>query len=237
MNMNPISAGHEPVPLSIGAPTSHTTQTDTDSILVDRVLSGELQAFAALVERWQRPLINMAWRYCHDRHRAEDMAQEALLRVWRGLAQWRRESSFSTWLFSVAANIYRTELKHIPSPAISFDQVSESSQPSIPFVHDAELDGAARDEAVRRAVFALPEKYREPLILFYFHEMDLVAAAATMRIPTGTMKARLSRGRALLKQRFPQLREQLPEHATDPEKSLPQRSSESNQNSRKEDPR
>jgi RNA polymerase sigma-70 factor, ECF subfamily len=175
-----------------------------EAVLVDRVLGGDTQAFTAIVERWQGPLINMAWRYCRDRGRAEEMAQEALIRAWRGLGQWRRESSFSTWLFSVAANVYRTELKRIPSVSLSLDQVAE---PSSPFVHDAKLDGAARDEAIRRAVYALPDKYREPLILFYFHEMDLAAAAATMGLPEGTMKARLSRGRDLLRQRFPQLRE------------------------------
>lgn len=132
-----------------------------------------------------------------------------LLRIWRGLSNWRRESSFSTWLFSVAANVYRTELKRIPPVSLSFDQLPQRSQPSHAFIHDAELDGAARDEAVRRAVLALPLKYREPLILYYFHEMDLAAAAATMGMPEGTMKARLSRGRELLKRRFPQLRESL----------------------------
>jgi len=91
---------------------------------------------------------------------------------------------------------------------LPYDQVRE---PSRPFIHDAELDGAARDEAVRRAVLALPLKYREPLILFYFHEMDLAAAAATMGIPVGTLKARLSRGRDLLRQRFPRLRESMQE--------------------------
>jgi RNA polymerase sigma-70 factor (ECF subfamily) len=58
-------------------------------------------------------------------------------------------------------------------------------------------------------VYALPDKYREPLILYYFHEMDLAAAAAVMGLPEGTMKARLSRGRDLVRQRFPQLREQI----------------------------
>jgi RNA polymerase sigma-70 factor (ECF subfamily) len=176
-----------------------------DAVLVDRVLGGDTQAFAEIVQHWQGPLINMAWRYCRDRGRAEEMAQEALIRVWRGLGQWRRESSFSTWLFSIAANVYRTELKRIPSISLSLDQVAE---PSRPFVHDVKLDGAARDRAIRSAVYALPDKYREPLILYYFHEMDLAAAAATMGLPEGTMKARLSRGRDLLRQRFPQLREE-----------------------------
>ena len=172
---------------------------------MDRVLGGDTQAFADIVQRWQGPLINMAWRYCRDRGRAEEMAQEALIRAWRGLSQWRRESSFSTWLFSVAANVYRTELKKIPSVNLPLHQAAE---PSSPFVHDAQLDGAARDQAIRRAVYALPDKYREPLILYYFHEMDLAAAAATLGMPEGTMKARLSRGRDILRQRFPQLREE-----------------------------
>jgi RNA polymerase sigma-70 factor (ECF subfamily) len=57
-------------------------------------------------------------------------------------------------------------------------------------------------------VLALPPRYREPVVLFYFHEMDLGAAARTMGLPEGTMKARLSRARALLRRRFPQLKAQ-----------------------------
>jgi RNA polymerase sigma-70 factor (ECF subfamily) len=209
LNLNPIAVGYDRLQAQTGEPrTGSTPESSVESAVVDRVLAGDTQAFAAIVQRWQGPLINMAWRYCRDRSRAEEMAQEALIRVWRGLRQWRRESSFSTWLFSVAANVYRTELKRIPSVSISLDQAAE---PSSPFAHDAQLDGAARDEAVRRAVLALPEKYREPTILFYFHEMDLAAAAATMGLPEGTMKARLSRARALLRQRFPQLERQLNE--------------------------
>ena len=206
MNLNPIAVGHDRLLAQTGEPRAdRAPEPSLESAVVDRVLAGDTQAFAAIVQRWQGPLINMAWRYCRDRSRAEEMAQEALIRAWRGLRQWRRESSFSTWLFSVAANVYRTELKRIPSVNISLNQAAE---PSSPFAHDAQLDGAARDEAVRRAVLALPEKYREPTILFYFHEMDLTAAAATMGLPEGTMKARLSRARALLRQRFPQLQKQ-----------------------------
>lgn len=189
------------------------SDNSAEAALVDRILSGDAQAFSAIVHRWQGPLINLAWRYCHDRARAEEMAQEAFVRAWRGLGQWRRESSFSTWLFSVAANVYRNELKRIPPVSIPLDKAPEPAQP---FLRDAELDGRTRDEAVRRAVFALPHKYREPIILFYFHEMDLTAAAATMEIPEGTMKARLSRGRDILRRRFPQLRASLHDFSAEP---------------------
>ena len=69
---------------------------EADLADVERVLAGDVNAFEGIVRRWQGPLVNMAWRYCRDRGRAEEMAQEALVRAWRGLAQWRREGSFST---------------------------------------------------------------------------------------------------------------------------------------------
>jgi len=78
-----------------------TMSAEEDLADVGRVLGGEVEAFEGIVRRWQGPLVNMAWRYCRDRGRAEEMAQEAFLRAWRGLAGWRRESSFSTWLFAL----------------------------------------------------------------------------------------------------------------------------------------
>jgi RNA polymerase sigma-70 factor (ECF subfamily) len=172
---------------------------------VARVLSGDVQAFEGIVRRWQSPLINMAWRYCRDRGRAEEMAQEAFLRAWRGLSHWRRESSFSTWLFALAANVYRTELKRFPAETLPLDDAPEPSGPASQY---REFEERGRCEALRRAVLALPLRYREPVVLFYFHEMDVAAAARTMALPEGTLKARLSRARALLRQRFPHLEEE-----------------------------
>jgi RNA polymerase sigma-70 factor (ECF subfamily) len=169
---------------------------------VDRVLAGDAQAFEGIVRRWQGPLVNMAWRYCRDRGRAEEMAQEAFLRAWRGLGQWRRESSFSTWLFALAANVFRSELKRFPTVTVP---LKDAPEPSGPATQHSTLSRELGHGAVRRAVLALPRRYREPVVLFYFHEMDLAAAARTMGLPEGTMKARLSRARALLRRRFPQL--------------------------------
>ena len=175
-----------------------------DRMDVDRVLAGETDAFEGIVRRWQGPLVNMAWRYCRDRSRAEEMAQEAFVRVWRGLAQWRRESSFSTWLFALAANVYRSELKRFPTVVVPLEEIEE------PVSASNQLETLAdqrRYEVVRRAVLALPLRYREPVVLYYFHEMDVGAAARTMGLPEGTVKARLARGRALLRKRFPHLNE------------------------------
>jgi RNA polymerase sigma-70 factor (ECF subfamily) len=181
------------------------TSAEEDLADVGRVLAGEVEAFEGIVRRWQGPLVNMAWRYCRDRGRAEEMAQEAFLRAWRGLAGWRRESSFSTWLFALAANVFRSELQRFPAVNVPLEDIAE---PAGPAVQHEELAKQQSEDQVRRAVLALPHRYREPMVLFYFHEMDVAAAARTMGLPEGTMKARLSRGRELLRKRFPHLSEE-----------------------------
>jgi len=165
-------------------------------------MAGDAAAFEGIVRRWQGPLINMAWRYCRDRNRAEEMAQEAFLRAWRGLSQWRRDGIFSTWLFALAANVFRSELKRFPTVTVPLEAAPEPAGAASQW---NELQEKSLHELLCRAVLALPLRYREPVILFYFHEMDVAQAAATMHIPEGTLKARLSRARALLRRRFPQL--------------------------------
>lgn len=176
------------------------TLADADAADVSRVLAGDLNAFEGVVRRWQRPLVNMAWRYCRDRGRAEELAQEAFVRAWRGLASWRRESSFSTWLFALAANVYRNDLKRFQTVNLPLEEIAEPSQPAR---QQAQVEEQAQNDLVRRAVLALPVRYREPVVLFYFHEEDVAAAARTMGVPEGTVKARLSRARELLRRRFP----------------------------------
>jgi RNA polymerase sigma-70 factor (ECF subfamily) len=182
------------------------TSAEEDLADVDRVLAGEVQAFEGIVRRWQGPLVNMAWRYSRDRGRAEEMAQEAFLRAWRGLAGWRRESSFSTWLFALAANVFRTELQRFPTVNVPLEDVVEPAGPATQ--HDGLAEKQSHD-AIRRAVLALPRRYREPVVLYYFHEMDVAAASRTMGLPEGTVKARLARGRELLRKRFPHLNERI----------------------------
>jgi RNA polymerase sigma-70 factor (ECF subfamily) len=173
-----------------------------DQNAVERVLAGEISAFEEIVRRWQTPLINLAYRFCHDRGRAEEMAQEAFLRAYRGLSQWRKDAVFSTWLFALATNLYRSELRRIPARTISLDEIAE---PTDTRASDGGLEDHDRDSAVRRAVLNLPSKYREALILFYFHDMDVTAAARSLALPEGTVKARLFRGRELLRNKLPQI--------------------------------
>jgi RNA polymerase sigma-70 factor (ECF subfamily) len=174
-------------------------QTDVES-----VLAGNVSAFEGIVRRWQTPLVNLAYRFCHDRGRSEDMAQEAFLRAYRGLAQWRKEAVFSTWLFALATNLYRSELRRIPARTVSLEDIAEPPD-TRPADRGQEDEAYDRDLAVRRAVFALPAKYREALTLFYFHDMDVATASRSLGLPEGTVKARLFRGREILRSKLPQL--------------------------------
>jgi RNA polymerase sigma-70 factor (ECF subfamily) len=167
-----------------------------DQADVEKVLAGEIAAFERIVRRWQGPLINLAYRFCRDRARAEEMAQETFLRAYRGLDRWRKDAVSSTWLFAMATNLYRSELRRIPASTVSLDDVVE---PRDSRAIDGGLADKDRDSAVRRAVSALPPKYRDVLILFYFHDMDVAAAASSLGLPEGTVKARLSRGREILR--------------------------------------
>ncbi len=167
-----------------------------DKADVDRVLAGDFSAFEGIVCRWQRPLVNLAYRFCRDRGRAEEMAQEAFLRAYRGLEKWRKEAAFSTWLFALATNLYCSELRRIPATIVSLEEVAELRDPR---AIDEGLENDDRDRAVRRALSSLPGKYREALILFYFHGMDIAATASSLGLPEGTVKARLFRGRDLLR--------------------------------------
>jgi RNA polymerase sigma-70 factor (ECF subfamily) len=172
-----------------------------DQASVEKVLAGDSSAFEGIVRRWQGPLVNLAYRFCRDGGRAEELAQEAFLRAYRSLDRWRREAAFSTWLFALATNLYCSELRRIPVRTVPLDDVAEPRD-----LRDADggLENEDRDRLVRRAVFALPPKYREALILFYFHDMDIPSTARSLGLPQGTVKARLSRGREMLRSKLSQ---------------------------------
>ena len=172
---------------------------DQDRDDVRRVRAGHVDAFEGIVRRWQNPLVNLAYRFCRNRAVAEEMAQEAFLRAFRKLDRWNEGSRFSTWLFTVALNVYRSHMRR-------------ARLPELPLLKDADPESAGspaedilRDQAgevVRRAVARLPAKYRDALVMFYLEEMDVAGVAGVLGVPEGTVKARLHRGRELLRKKL-----------------------------------
>jgi RNA polymerase sigma-70 factor (ECF subfamily) len=173
-------------------------QGDEDAADAGRVLAGDLGAFEGIVRRWQGRLVGLAWRFCRDRATAEDMAQEAFLKAYRSLASFRGEAAFSTWLTAIALNSYRSRLRREGPPLLSLDPAELLAAAG--GAHH-ELEEHERAEAVRRAVLALPARYREPIVLYYFEEKDVAETARLLGLAEGTLKARLHRGRELLRRR------------------------------------
>lgn len=165
---------------------------------VDAVLGGDLESFGGIVERWERPLVNLAYRFVRNEATAEEMAQEAFLKCFRSLRQWRRDAQFSTWLFALAMNVYRSHLRRFHPPIVGEEELRELTIPAA----QETLSDDERRAAVRRAVSLLPARYREPMVLFYFVEEDVAETSRILGIPAGTVKARLHRGRELLKERL-----------------------------------
>ena len=124
-----------------------------DQLDIEAVLAGDVSRFEGVVRRWQGPLINLAFRFCRDRGRAEEMAQEAFVRAYRALGQWRKEAAFSSWLFALATNLYRSELRRIPARISPLEEAGEIRDSR---ANDGGLEEQDRDRAIRRAVYALP---------------------------------------------------------------------------------
>jgi RNA polymerase sigma-70 factor (ECF subfamily) len=168
-----------------------------DRQAVQAVLAGDASAFEGIVERWQGPLVNLAYRFCRDRAQAEDLAQDAFVRIFRALKSYRGEAEFSTWLLAVATNVYRSQLRRmVPELASLEQQVALAETAAEPISEDD------REELVRGAVKTLPAKYREAIVLFYFQDMDIAKASSALGVPSGTLKARLFRARAMLEARL-----------------------------------
>lgn len=162
---------------------------------VERVLEGDISAFENIVRRWQHPLINLAYRFCRDPQKAEEMAQDAFMQIYRKLDKFRGDSTFSTWVFSVSLNLYRSTMRRKSLPFEStnaLETVAGGQHPQL------QVEQKEREELIRQAVAALPRRYRDAVIMFYFREMDLQETAAILGISEGTAKAWLHRGRKLL---------------------------------------
>lgn len=194
-NKNATGSVH---PLSYDGERNRVNAAD-DRADVEKVLAGDTAAFEGIVRRWQGPLINMAYRFCRDRSRAEEMAQEAFLRAYRKLSHWRCDAPFSAWLLALAANLYRSELRRIPMRTVPLEDVAEPSDPRNRSL-DLEID--QRENTVRQAVALLPPKYRDAVILYYFQGQDVSAAAKSLGMTEGTLKSRLFRARELLRSKL-----------------------------------
>lgn len=163
-----------------------------------RARQGDSDAFRLLVETYQTQVYRLALRMCGE-SAADDVTQEAFVAAWRALPEFRGDSRFSTWLYRLTANaaidLLRREKRHrggeditaleLPDDAPTPQELSERSE---------------TQEAVRRAMGRLSAEHREILLLRYMQELDYGEIAAALDISEGTVKSRISRAKARLRE-------------------------------------
>jgi RNA polymerase sigma-70 factor (ECF subfamily) len=175
-------------------------QERRDEQIVDRVLAGETRQFAELVRRYQDMVFGMAKRFVGSPTDAEDIAQEAFLRVHRGLEGFKGDARFSTWLYRITFNLCADWLRRHRRPGRSAASLDEAGE-----VEDvrADVERGILDEeqrrSVRSALEGLDEKYRSVLILLYYQKLSYEQIAAVLDVPLKTVETRLYRARKLLR--------------------------------------
>jgi RNA polymerase sigma-70 factor (ECF subfamily) len=176
-----------------------------EALLIERCRRGDTVAFDRLVEQHGQWVYNLAYRMVGDREEAHDMAQEAFVRAFTAIKQFRRGSSFSTWLYRVTTNACLDEIKRRrrrPAPATAL--VSDDSppiDPPDPGPGAAEqVEALERREVVRRAIASLPLHHRLVLVLYELQGCSYDEIAAITGANVGTVKSRLNRARIALKE-------------------------------------
>lgn len=173
----------------------------TDEQIVDRVRNGETRLFDQLVRRYQDPVFGMAARFTRGRADAEDVAQEVFLKVFRGLAGFKGEAKFSTWLYRVTFNLCADWLRRNRTPgrkAASLDEAAEVRDGRVDL--EGSLLASEQRERVNRALDALDERYRSVIVLAYYQKLPYEEIAAILEVPVKTVETRLYRARKILRE-------------------------------------
>jgi RNA polymerase sigma-70 factor (ECF subfamily) len=187
----------------ISTPPLTRARLDPDFNLVERCLNGDEAAWETLVRTHTRRVYGFCYRFTGRDSEAQDLTQEVFLRVFRSLKSYRSdEGAFVTWLTRLSRNLLIDHYRRTRQ-----ERVTESIEEQLPMIEGKEAAGARPDgllagreasEALQAALGRLSPDLREAVILRDLQEMDYREIAQVLKIPEGTVKSRLNRGRAEL---------------------------------------
>ena len=178
-----------------------------DSELLSRVIDGDLAAFDVVVDRYKGRLLNFVFRFIGDKEVAEDIVQETFLRAYRKRTYYEAIANFSTWLFTIAGNLAKTELRQRKrwrllsldwndETQTGFDIADESYRP------DRVTESELIQRSIQRAIDSLPLNYKQVVILRDIDGMSYQDIAKIVGCPVGTVKSRVNRGRLRLQKKL-----------------------------------
>jgi RNA polymerase sigma-70 factor, ECF subfamily len=188
------------------------TVIDPDHELLKRVANGDDDAFRTLFERHHRLVYSVIHRHLGNSSAAEDLVQEAFLRVYRHAASWEPTAKFSTWLYTVASNLclnYKRDRARSKLRLVSGED--DNPLERLPAVEDSEVDAMDAEERsamVRAAIAELPENQRMALILSRYEDKSYEEVAEILGTTVASVKSLNSRARATLREKLARLLEE-----------------------------
>ena len=186
------------------------SERDVDLDLVQRVQRGDRRAFDLLVIKYQRKIMRLLSRMIHDPADVEDVAQEAFIKAYRALPQFRGESAFYTWLYRIAINTARNWLASsarrpsAPNAIETEDGETFNETDNLTDISTPESVAASREIAltVNAAIQELPEELRTAIVLREIEGMSYEDIALSMGCPIGTVRSRIFRAREAIATRL-----------------------------------
>ena len=183
------------------------TVSAEERALIERCKRGDIGAFNDLVRKYEKQVYNFAYRLTGNYDDANDVAQDAFLRVFNAIGTFRGDSSFSTWLFRITTNVFLDERKKAKAhPQTSLDEYLELGESSVARqiedpapTPEAVLEESERALILSKAVGDLPEYQRAMVTLYHTQQKSYEEIAEIMDLPIGTVMSRLARAKVYLR--------------------------------------
>jgi RNA polymerase sigma-70 factor (ECF subfamily) len=197
--------------MSSDSPAQAASSGDAIETLIQRCLDGDQAAWELIVRQYRRKVFNVAYKFVGRHDQAEDLTQDIFLKLFKSLNTFDRRANFQTWLISVSRNLcidhYRSVRKERETidHHVDANELSPVSREPSPM---AGLEHRDRVTLLRQALAELPETLRTAVLMRDIQEMTYQEIADTLRLPEGTVKSRINRGRTELARQVKHLGDQ-----------------------------
>ena len=177
----------------------------SDEILIKKFQDGEINAYNEIVYRYKDRLFNFIYRFLHDVERSEDLVQDTFIKLYTHKNSYQEIAKFSTWLYTIAANLARTELRKLKRrKTFSVTELSRDDREFIISSDDSDpSEGHLSnnfEKKVQNALSELPDDFKTIIILRDIQELSYDEISKIVELPLGTVKSRINRGRLKLQQ-------------------------------------
>ncbi len=172
----------------------------SDEELVKLTLAGDQEAFGELVNRYNKQIYSLAYRLTNNVADAQDLGQEAFVKIYQNLAKYEQDRDFFPWMYKVATNVFYSILRRNSLKTVSTDEVAELEEREADWEMQPEkvAEVKADRKILEQALAELPEKYRVPIVLRYLEDLSYQQIAEIMDLPVSTIETRLYRAKGLL---------------------------------------